>query len=202
MLAGTACIPIPSEATMLFAGFSVSQGRWSLFAITAIGVLGNLVGSWIAYAVGYLGRIELVERHAGKLHIRPSHLAAADRWFARHGDATVFFTRLMPFIRAFISLPAGVARMPFVRFTVFTFLGCIPWVLLFGFIGQQVGHNWTHWRHAFSYVDYVMAALVVAGIAYWIYRRMSARRAPEAETVGAQAEDEQQQQQRVPAGRG
>src|SRR5438067_12247108 len=108
MLAESACIPIPSEATMLFAGFAVSQGRFSLFAIVAIGVLANLVGSWIAYAVGYFGRIELVERHAHRLHIKPSHLAWADRWFARYGEATVFFTRILPIIRTFISLPAGV----------------------------------------------------------------------------------------------
>lgn len=197
-LAGCACIPIPSEATMLFAGFAVSQGRFSLFAITAIGVLGSLVGSWISYAVGYLGRIELVERHAGKLHIKPSHLAFADRWFTRYGDATVFFTRMLPIIRTFISLPAGVARMPFVRFTVFTVLGTIPWILLFGFIGDQVGHNWTHWRHAFSYVDYVMAALIVGGIAYWIVRRVKAHRAPHA-TVSPEAEVESEH---IPAGRG
>jgi membrane protein DedA with SNARE-associated domain len=199
MLAESACIPIPSEATMLFAGFAVSQGRFSLFAITAMGVLGNLVGSWIAYGVGYFGRIELVERQAGKLHIKASHIAWADRWFERYGEATVFFTRILPIIRTFISLPAGVTRMPFVRFTVFTLLGCIPWVLLLGFIGDQVGHSWTHWRHYFSYVDYVMAALIVAGIAYWIYRRVSARRAPEAELLGSQADEEQRQ---VPAGRG
>jgi membrane protein DedA with SNARE-associated domain len=199
MLAESACIPIPSEATMLFAGFAVSQGRFSLFAIVAIGVLGNLVGSWIAYAVGYFGRIELVERHAHRLHVKPSHLAWADRWFARYGDATVFFTRVLPIIRTFISLPAGVARMPFVRFTVFTLLGCIPWVLLLGFIGDQVGHNWTHWRHGFSYLDYVMAALIVAGIAYWIVRRVRSREAAGAQLVGAETETENP---RIPAGRG
>lgn len=182
---------------MLFAGFAVYQGRFSLFAITAIGVLGSLVGSWIAWAVGYFGRIELVERHGGKLHIKPSHLAFADRWFKRYGDATVFFTRMLPIIRTFISLPAGVARMPFVRFTVFTVLGTIPWILLFGFIGDQVGHNWVHWRHAFSYVDYVMVALIVGGIAYWIVRRRKVRRAPQA-PVSAEAEA---QSQRIPAGR-
>ena len=198
MLAESACIPIPSEATMLFAGFAVSQGRFSLFAIVAIGVLGNLVGSWIAYAVGYFGRIELVERHAHRLHIKPSHLAWADRWFARYGEATVFFTRILPIIRTFISLPAGVARMPFARFTLFTLLGCIPWVLLLGFIGDQVGHNWTHWRHGFSYLDYVMAALIVAGIAYWIVRRVKARREPAAQVLGAEVETDSQ---RIPAGR-
>ena len=106
MLLESACIPIPSEATMLFAGFNVHNGEYSLFAITVAGVLGNLVGSWIAYAVGYYGRIELIEQHGNKLHIRKSHLDWADRWFERYGDATVFFTRMLPIIRTFISLPA------------------------------------------------------------------------------------------------
>ena len=130
MLLESACIPIPSEATMLFAGFNVHNGEYSLFAITVAGVLGNLVGSWIAYAVGYYGRIELIEQHGNKLHIKKSHLDWADRWFERYGDATVFFTRMLPIIRTFISLPAGVARMPFWRFTVFTLAGCVPWVFL------------------------------------------------------------------------
>ena len=193
MLGESACIPIPSEATMLFAGFGVSQGRFSLLAITVAGVAGNLVGSWIAYGVGYYGRMELVERHAHKLHIKSSHIAWADRWFSRYGDATVLFTRLLPIIRTFISLPAGVARMPFVRFTVFTLLGCIPWVFMLGFVGEQVGHNWTKWKDALSYVDYVVVACAVAAIVYLIARRMSARRAPSA---GSAPRGEEQQ---VPA---
>ncbi len=171
MLAESACIPIPSEATMLFAGFSVSEGHYSLIAITIAGVAGNLAGSWIAYAVGYYGRMELVERHAHKLHIKASHVEWADRWFGRYGEATVFFTRLLPIIRTFISLPAGIARMPFWRFTVFTLLGCIPWVFLLGFIGDQVGHNWTQWKDSLRYVDYAVVVLAVAGIVYLIVRR-------------------------------
>src|SRR3954451_4040732 len=117
MLAESACIPIPSEATMLFAGFGVSRGDFSLLEVVATGVAANVVGSWIAYAVGYYGRVDVLERHGHKLHIKPSHLAWADRWFQRYGDATVFFSRMLPIIRTFISLPAGVARMPFWRFT-------------------------------------------------------------------------------------
>jgi membrane protein DedA with SNARE-associated domain len=171
MLAESACIPIPSEATMLFAGFSVSEGHYSLLAITIAGVAGNLVGSWIAYGVGYYGRMELVERHAHKLHIKPSHVEWADRWFSRYGEATVFFTRLLPIIRTFISLPAGIARMPFWRFTLFTLLGCIPWVFLLGFVGDQVGHNWTQWKDSLRYVDYAVVVLAVAGIVYVVVRR-------------------------------
>jgi membrane protein DedA with SNARE-associated domain len=190
MLAESACIPIPSEATMLFAGFSVSQGRFSLLAITIAGVAGNLVGSWIAYAVGYYGRLELVQRHAGKLHIKSEHLEWADRWFARYGDATVFFTRLLPIIRTFISLPAGVARMPLARFTVFTLLGCIPWVFLLGFIGDQVGHNWKQWKDSLSYVDYVMAAAIVGGIVYLVVRRVLARGRPPSGLVSSSSDNE------------
>ncbi len=177
MLAESACIPIPSEATMLFAGFGVSEGHFSLVAISIAGVAGNLAGSWLAYAVGYFGRMELVERHSHRLHVKPSHVAWADRWFSRYGDATVFFTRILPIIRTFISLPAGVARMPIVRFTLFTLLGCIPWVLLLAFVGDQVGRNWTHWKDALGYVDYAVLAAIVGGIGYLIVRLVRARRA-------------------------
>src|SRR5262245_1343010 len=110
MFLESACIPIPSEATMLFAGFNVSEGNLTLFGVVAAGVLGNLVGSLIAYAVGYYGRIELLDQNR-VIRINRHHLEAADRWFERHGPATVFFTRMLPIIRTFISLPAGVARM-------------------------------------------------------------------------------------------
>src|SRR4051794_18651894 len=182
MLLESACIPIPSEATMLFAGFNVASGEFSLFAAVATGVVANVVGSWIAYAVGYYGRIDILEKHGRKLHIKPAHLEWADRWFQRHGDATVFFTRMLPVIRTFISLPAGVARMPFWRFSALTLAGCVPWVLLLAFIGKQVGANWTQWKDSLHYVDYAVVALVVVGVAYLVVRnrRARARRPPEA----------------------
>jgi membrane protein DedA with SNARE-associated domain len=171
MLLESACIPIPSEATMLFAGFNVHQGEYSLFAITAVGSIANLVGSWLAYAVGYYGRLELVERHGNKLHIKQSHLEWADRWFERYGGVTVFFTRMLPIIRTFISLPAGVARMPFWRFSVLTLAGCVPWVFMLGFIGQQVGSRWEQWKDSLHYFDYAVAAAIVIGIVYLLLRR-------------------------------
>jgi membrane protein DedA with SNARE-associated domain len=167
----SACIPVPSEATMLFAGFNVSDGEYSLFAAVAAGTLGNLVGSWIAYAVGYYGRVDILEKHGKKLHIKKSHLAWADRWFERHGDATVFFTRMLPIIRTFISLPAGVARMPFWRFTAFTLAGCVPWVLLLTIAGKQAGDNWEDWKDSLHYVDYAVVAMVLAGLVYLLIRR-------------------------------
>src|SRR5919106_554866 len=116
MLLESANVPIPSEATMLFAGFKVEEGDLTLLGITAAGVLGNVIG--------YYGRLELLERHH-VFHVGPRQLERAERWFQRYGGATVFFTRMLPIIRTFISTPAGAAHMPIWRFTAFTALGCI-----------------------------------------------------------------------------
>jgi membrane protein DedA with SNARE-associated domain len=166
----SACIPIPSEAIMLFAGFNVSEGNLTLVGVVAAGVLGNLAGSLIAYAAGYYGRIELLDRNK-LIHVNRRHLEWADGWFQRHGSATVFFTRMLPIIRTFISLPAGVARMPLGRFVVFTVAGSIPWVLMLAIIGREVGDRWDQWRDHLHYADYAIVAAIVIGIAYLIIRR-------------------------------
>jgi membrane protein DedA with SNARE-associated domain len=171
MLLESACIPIPSEATMLFAGFNVAHGHDTLLTITIAGVAGNLAGSWVAYAVGYHGRVGLLERHGAKVGIRMHHLEWADRWFERYGAASVFFSRLAPIVRTFISLPAGVARMPFWRFTAYTLAGCIPWVFALGLLGHEVGSRWRDWRQHLEYADYAIVALIVLGIAYLLIRR-------------------------------
>jgi membrane protein DedA with SNARE-associated domain len=166
----SACIPVPSEAIMLFAGFAVSKGELTLLGIVAAGVLGNLVGSWIAYAVGYYGRLDLLEKNK-LIHISPKHLKWADDWFARYGAPTVFFARMLPIVRTFISLPAGVAKMPFWRFSAYTLLGSIPWVLALAIVGEKVGDNWESWRHKLGYLDYVVAAAIIAGVVYWLVKR-------------------------------
>ena len=175
MVLESACIPIPSETTFLFAGFNVSRGEYSLFAVVATGTIANVVGSWIAYAVGYYGRVDILEKHGRKLHIKPSHLKWADDWFAKYGSATVFFTRMLPIVRTFISLPAGVARMPFWRFTVLTTLGCIPWILMLTLIGREVGDNWEDWKDKLHYVDYAVAAFIVLGAIWLLIRRRRGR---------------------------
>ncbi len=185
----SACIPVPSEAIMLFAGFSVSNGDLTLTGIIVAGVLGNLVGSWIAYAVGYYGRLELLERHH-VLHINPKHLRWADRWFERHGEATVFFTRMLPIIRTFISLPAGVARMPFWRFTAFTLAGCVPWVVMLAIVGREVGDNWEKWRHNLAYLDYLVLVAAVGLVVYLILRRRRGGGPGDGEAVETPSEDE------------
>jgi membrane protein DedA with SNARE-associated domain len=171
MLLESACIPVPSEATMLFAGFRVAEGEYSLFAAVMVGSLANLVGSWLAYWVGYAGRVDVIEKHGHKVFIRQHHLEWADRWFERYGDATVFFSRMLPIIRTFISLPAGVARMPFWRFSVLTFAGCVPWVLMLTFIGQEAGERWESWKDSLHYFDYAVAAAILIGIVYLLIRR-------------------------------
>ncbi len=184
----SACIPIPAEGTMLFAGFAVadpSQAHHplSLVGVVLAGVLGNLVGSLIAYAVGYYGRIELLEKHGRRLHVKPSQLAWADRWFERYGSASVFFSRMLPVIRTFISLPAGVARVPLLRFTALTVLGCAPFVFALALLGHEVGNRWTKWKTNLGYVDYAIEAVVVLGIAYLVVRWWRRRREPAADAL-------------------
>jgi membrane protein DedA with SNARE-associated domain len=179
MLLESACVPIPSEATMLFAGFNVADGHWSLLQITVAGVLGNLVGSWIAYGVGYLGRVELLERHGRLLHVSPRRLRRADAWFERWGAWAVLFSRMLPIVRTFISLPAGVARMPLGRFSALTVAGCLPWVLLLGFIGEQARESWTKWKDGLHYLDYAVVAAIVLVAAWYGLRWWRGRRAAE-----------------------
>jgi membrane protein DedA with SNARE-associated domain len=155
---------------MLFAGFNVSEGHYSIVVVTLVATLANLAGSLLAYAIGYYGRVDLVEKHGHLLFIKVHHVQAAERWFDRHGDATVFFTRMMPIIRTFISVPAGAAKMPLLRFSVLTFLGCLPWIFGLTFIGEQVGANWTDWKDSLKYVDYAVVALVAAAIVLIVLR--------------------------------
>jgi membrane protein DedA with SNARE-associated domain len=184
MAIGSACIPIPSEVVMLFAGFAVADPGSSgahhhltMVGIVLAGLLGTLVGSWAAYAVGRGGRLELLERHGHLVHMGPAQIDRADRWFQRYGQPTVLFGRMIPLLRAFVSLPAGVARMPLLRFTVLTLIGSIPWVLALAIAGHAVGGNWTSVRKYFEYVDYVIVILIVVGIGYLVVRH---RRRPAA----------------------
>jgi membrane protein DedA with SNARE-associated domain len=171
MLLDSACIPTSSEAIMLFAGFKVADGHFTMLEIIIAGVAGNLVGSWVAYGVGYYGRVGLLEKHGKWLHITPKHLAWADRWFERYGGVTVFFSRMVPVVRTFISLPAGVARMPFWKFTVLSIAGIIPWVVAFAYMGKGVGDQWDSWQEKLHYADYAIVATIIAGVIYLLWRR-------------------------------
>jgi len=191
MAAASACIPIPSEVVMLFAGFAVadpgqsaSHHHLTLVGVVLAGLLGTMVGSWVAYGVGRGGRLELLERHGAKLHMGPTQIARADRWFQRHGEAAVLFGRLIPLVRAFVSLPAGVARMPLGRFTVFSLIGTVPWVVGLALVGHALGSDWTSVRKGFEYVDYAILLAVVVGFVYVLLRRRRARRDPATDAPG------------------
>jgi len=182
MAVSSACIPIPSEVVMLFAGFAVadpsqsaSQHHMTMVGIVAAGLLGTMVGSWIAYGVGRGGRIELFERHGARLHMGPAQIERADRWFQRHGEMAVLVGRVIPVVRAFVSLPAGIAKMPFGRFTLYSLIGAVPWVLGLALAGHALGGEWKSVRKGFEYVDYAVVALVVVGIVYAVVRRRRGR---------------------------
>lgn len=180
----SACIPIPSEPTMLFAGFNVDQGTYSFAAAVSVAVAANVVGSWIAYGVGRFGRYELIQEHGKWLHITPARLEQAERWFEKYGGAAVFFSRMLPIVRTFISLPAGVAKMPFGRFTLYTFLGCIPWMAGLVFLGMTVDKNWEKWRDKLHYIDYLVIAAIVIG-AVWLFIRWRRNRGKPADAQAA-----------------
>jgi membrane protein DedA with SNARE-associated domain len=185
MVLESACIPIPSEVTMLFGGalvtapFLAPEQQLDFWLVVMAGTLGNLVGSWIAYAVGYAGGRPLIDRWGRYLLIRPHEVDRAHDWFERHGPAAVFFGRLLPVIRTFISLPAGVVRMGFWRFTIYTFLGCLPWCLGLTWLGMQVGEEWETVERVFQPFAWAIAAAVVIAIGVFVWRRIRTIRAEE-----------------------
>jgi membrane protein DedA with SNARE-associated domain len=160
---------------MLYAGYLVNADQLGFVTAVVAGVAGNVVGSWIAWAVGAYGGRELLERHGSKVHVTPKRLAMADRWFERYGERVVLISRCLPIIRTFISLPAGIARMPFWRFTLYTLIGCIPWVIALTLIGIEVGSAWETWHRRFELVDYLIVAAIVVGIGLIVARARRAR---------------------------
>jgi membrane protein DedA with SNARE-associated domain len=184
---GSACIPIPSEATMLFAGFKVSDGDLTLIGVILAGVTGELLGCLIAYAAGYYGRIDLLERNK-LIHIDRKRLDWVDSWFQRHGDVTVFFARLIPLVRAFISLPAGVAEMPLRRFIPLSLAGSAIWLTGLTLIGRAVGDNWDKWHQRLAFLDYLIVAAVIAAVAYLVIQRRRGGGTPKPEAGTAEGE--------------
>lgn len=178
----SAMIPIPSEPTMLFAGFSVAKGEYGLWAATLVATFANLVGSWVGYAVGYYGRASVLTRNR-LFHVNDAQLARSERWFERYGAATVFFSRMMPIVRTFISLPAGIAKMNIWTFSILTFLGALPWNLGLVLLGREAAAKWPEWRDRLSYVDYAFAVLIVAAAVYFFLRWRRNRGGPAGATA-------------------
>jgi membrane protein DedA with SNARE-associated domain len=186
MVLESACIPIPSEVTMLFGGAAANAtfaaslpGQptpLNFLVVGLMGTLGNLVGSLIAYWVGRRGGRPLVERWGRFVFLRRHELDRAEAWFAEHGETAVFVSRMLPVVRTFISLPAGVAEMPLGQFTVYTFAGCLPWTFALAGVGYALGSRWTTVERYLRPISIVIGIALVAAIAWWLVRRARAKR--------------------------
>jgi membrane protein DedA with SNARE-associated domain len=165
-------IPMPSEVIMPFAGFLVFDGKMNFWLIVIAGTLGNLVGSWLAYWIGSVGGRPLIEKYGKYILISKHDLDLADKWFKKYGDWTVFFGRLLPVVRTYISFPAGIAKMDFKKFSVYTTLGALPWTAVFAWLGVKMGANWELIREKLHTFDMTIAVVVVLVIALYIYRHI------------------------------
>jgi membrane protein DedA with SNARE-associated domain len=193
MILESACIPIPSEVTMLFGGAAANAtfaatipghpAHLNFLLVGMLGTVGNLVGSWLAYWVGRRGGRPLIERWGRYVFLRPHEIDRAEEWFERHGHEAVFVSRLLPVVRTFISLPAGVAEMPFGKFTVYTFAGCLPWTFALAGVGYALGSKWTTVEKFIRPIGIVFAVLIVAVIAWWFVKRFREKRRQEAGTT-------------------
>ena len=177
MLAESACIPFPSEVTMLVGGWYVADGNLDFFWVGAAGVLGNLVGSWLAYWLGSSQGRELLDRYGKYVLIRSHDIDKAEVWWDKYGDAATFFSRLLPVVRTFISLPAGIAKMAFGKFTVYTFLGVIPWTFALTYAGVVVGDNWDRVADYFTLPSVLIGLALLGGATYWYLRRRRQKQA-------------------------
>ena len=174
----SACIPIPSEAIMPFAGFVVSEGKMSLVGITIVGALGNLVGSIIAYYVGLKGGRPLLEKYGKYILITHNSLDRADRWFERYGHEAVFISRFLPGIRTFISLPAGIAEMDFKKFCIYTLAGSLPWAFVLGYVGVLLGPQWDTIKSYFHILDIIVVIGVILVVIYLVYKYRGRNQTP------------------------
>jgi membrane protein DedA with SNARE-associated domain len=198
MLLSSACVPIPSEVAMAFAGalatgpFAAAilgdpSARLDATTVVATGVAGSVIGSWLAWMVGYAGGRPLVDRFGRYLLLRPHEVDRAHGWFERHGEAAVFFARLIPLVRSFISLPAGVARMPFGRFTLYTFLGIVPWTAGLALAGYELGRRWEAVDRLMAPISAVVGVTALLAIGWWVRRRLKSRRS-EGRTTQSESE--------------
>lgn len=169
------CIPIPSEVILPLAGFLVAQGKFSFWGAILAGTVGGTIGSCVAYAIGALGGRPLMLKYGKYVLISSADAARADRFFEWHGEATAFFSRLLPVVRTFISLPAGITRMHFGKFVAYTFAGSLIWSIVLVYIGQVLGRNWLEVRSVLQRFDYLVVLVVLAAVALYIYRHLSHR---------------------------
>lgn len=173
MVLESAGIPLPSEVILPFGGYLVAIHRLTLLGAFGAALAGGVVGGILLYAIGRFGGRPLVVRYGRYVLIREKHLDEADRWFERHGGLSVVVGRLLPVVRTYISLPAGVARMPFWRFVVYSVVGSIPWTVALLLAGRALGSRWHSIAHAVSRIDAALVVVVVVAVvlAIWLRRR-------------------------------
>ncbi|MBU1706756.1 DedA family protein [bacterium] len=182
----SACIPLPSEIIMPFSGYLVHTGVFNLWLVGLAGALGCVWGSIVAYYAGMWGGRPLIERYGKYVLISLHDLERADRLFQRYGEIIVFVSRLLPIVRTFISFPAGVSRMRFGKFILYTFVGSYPWCLGLAWVGQIMGENWRHLRHYWHKFDYVIGGLILIGIAIYAWHHIKpllTKKTPESVTT-------------------
>ncbi len=168
----SACIPLPSEIIMPFAGYLAATGAMTLWAAALAGAIGCQIGSLVAYYIGAYGGRPFVERYGRYVLFSHHDLDLADRWFSRHGNITVFVARLLPAIRTFIALPAGISRMEIWRFNLYTFTGSFIWSLGLAWIGMKLGSHWDTLGPYFHRSETAIGAFLVAGAAWYLYRHL------------------------------
>ncbi len=172
----SACIPLPSELIMPFAGYLVHEGTMKLLWVATAGAIGCNVGSLIAYEIGCYGGRPLVERYGRWILMGRRELDWADRFFARWGYLAVFIARMLPIVRTFVALPAGIARMPRLRFHIYTFLGSWPWCFALAWLGMKLGENWRVIGKYLHKFDAVILVVLVAGIVWFVWSHWQNRR--------------------------
>jgi membrane protein DedA with SNARE-associated domain len=168
----SACIPLPSEITMPFAGYLVHAGRFNLLWVATAGAIGCNVGSELAYWVGAIGGRPVIERYGKYVLLNKHDLERTTRFFDRYGSITVFVARLLPVVRTFIALPAGIARMPRLRFHIYTFLGSWPWCFALAYAGMRLGQSWDtdpRFKSVFHRFHTAVIVALLIGIAWFLW---------------------------------
>ena len=176
----SACIPLPSEIIMPFAGYLVTTGQFTMLGVTLAGAIGNVAGSLVAYYAGVWGGRPFFERYGSYMLVSVRDIEMADRWFAKYGEAAVFFGRMLPIVRTFISLPAGIAGVNIYRFILFTFLGALPWCYLLAYVGVKMGEHWEQLKDYFHQFDIVIGVGLALAIGYFVWSHWP-RRQPKLE---------------------
>lgn len=168
----SACIPLPSEIIAPFAGYLVFLDRFTLWGVALAGGAGSMVGSFITYEIGKVGGRPLVERYGKYILISKHDLDIADRFFAKYGSLSTFIGRLLPVVRTFISLPAGIARIPRLPFLIYSFAGSVIWTYILAYSGMKLGENWQTLRDKLHGFDVAMVVLIILGGVWWVWRHI------------------------------